>query len=183
MLSGKKQVGPRVAIIGAGGIGFDMAAFLLCRHVETADWRSFMTEWGVDIDYTRAGGLKKPEVPKPIREIHLLQRKTTKPGAGLGKTTGWIHRSVLKKNGVRFWNGLEYLRISLEGLTIKQAGQEVLLAVDNVVICAGQVSELGLAAELKAAGMDCHIIGGALEAGELDAERAILQGVELADSL
>ncbi len=183
VLSGKKQVGRRVAIIGAGGIGFDTATFLLCRDSANADWRHFMAEWGVDVDYSQAGGLKRQEVLQPVREIHLLQRKATRPGAGLGKTTGWIHRSVLKKNGVRLWNGLEYLGISHEGLKIRQSGKEVLLAVDNVVICAGQVSERRLAAELEAGGIRCHIIGGALAAGELDAERAILQGVELADRL
>ena len=183
VLSGKKQVGRRVAIIGAGGIGFDTATFLLCRDSAHSDWRHFMAEWGVDVEYSQAGGLKRPEVLQPVREIHLLQRKATRPGAGLGKTTGWIHRSVLKKNAVRFWNGLEYLGISHEGLKIRQSGNEVLLAVDNVVICAGQVSERRLAAELEAEGIRCHIIGGALAAGELDAERAILQGVELADRL
>jgi 2,4-dienoyl-CoA reductase (NADPH2) len=135
------------------------------------------------MQYGQGGGLKKPVRPQPAREIHLLQRKSTKPGAGLGKTTGWIHRSLLKKNGVRFWSGVEYLEIGRDGLRIRQAGEEITLAVDNVVICAGQVSERGLAEELAAAGRTCHIIGGALEAGELDAERAIRQGVELADRL
>ncbi|MDP3480254.1 MAG: NADPH-dependent 2,4-dienoyl-CoA reductase [Desulfoprunum sp.] len=183
VLSGKKQVDRRVAIIGAGGIGFDMATFLLAKDSAQHDWQHFMAEWGVDSLFTQAGGLKKQELLPPAREIHLLQRKATRPGAGLGKTTGWIHRSVLKKNGVRFWNDLEYLGIDAEGLRIRQAGEDILLAVDNVVICAGQVSELRLAAELEAACISYHIIGGALEAGELDAERAILQGVELADRL
>ena len=183
VLSGKKQVGRRAAIIGAGGIGFDIATFLLAKDSTHHDWQHFMAEWGVDSLFTQAGGLKKPELLPPAREIHLLQRKATRPGAGLGKTTGWIHRSVLKKNGVRFWNGLEYLGIDAEGLRIRQAGEDILLAVDNVVICAGQISERGLAAELEAAGISYHIIGGALEAGELDAERAIAQGVDLADRL
>ncbi len=183
VLSGKKTIGRRVAIVGAGGIGFDTATFLLAKETDPPDWQHFMAEWGVDIGYTRAGGLKKPEGMLPRREIHLLQRKATRPGAGLGKTTGWIHRSVLKKHGVRFWNGLEYLEITAEGLRIRRDGEDVMLAVDNVVICAGQISERGLAAELEAAGMACHIIGGAFKAGELDAEQAILQGVELADRL
>jgi 2,4-dienoyl-CoA reductase (NADPH2) len=183
VISGEKTVGGRVAVIGAGGIGFDMATFLLGRHPSFPAVDNFMDEWGIDMQYGQGGGLKKPVRPRPAREIHLLQRKSTKPGAGLGKTTGWIHRSLLKKNGVRFWSGVEYLEIGRDGFRIRQAGEEITLAVDNVVICAGQVSERGLAAELAAVGRTCHIIGGALEAGELDAERAIRQGVELADSL
>ena len=183
VISGEKTVGGRVAVIGAGGIGFDLATFLLGRHPSSPAVDNFMDEWGIDMQYGQGGGLKKPVRPQPARQIHLLQRKSTRPGAGLGKTTGWIHRSLLKKNGVRFWSGVEYLEIGREGFRIRQAGEEITLAVDNVVICAGQVSERGLAAELAAAGRTCHIIGGALEAGELDAERAIRQGVELADRL
>ena len=127
--------------------------------------------------------LKKPVWPESQREIHLLQRTSGKPGARLGKTTGWIHRSLLKKSGVKFWSGVEYRCIDQEGLWIRHGGEEKLIAVDTVVICAGQLSDRGLAEEIATVGRECHIIGGALEAGELDAERAILQGMELADRL
>jgi len=172
-----------VAIIGAGGIGFDTAAFLLERGAAASGIDDFLDAWGIDRQYRQPGGLKKPVWPEPRRKIHLLQRKSRKPGEGLGKTTGWIHRSLLKKNGVRFWSGVEYRRIDGQGLWIRHAGEEQLIAVDTVVICAGQVSERGLAENIATAGHRCHIIGGALEAGELDAERAILQGMELADRL
>ena len=183
VISGKKEVGRRVAIIGAGGIGFDMAAYLLHETGEEEGVESFMSEWGVDTAYKEAGGLKKTEKNTPQREIHLLQRKSSKPGAGLGKTTGWIHRSILKKNNVRLWAGVEYLGITDEGLGIKHGGENLLLEVDNVIICAGQESELSLADELKKIDVNFHLIGGALKAGELDAQRAIRQGVELADTL
>lgn len=184
VIRGEREMGAKVAVIGAGGIGFDLATFLLGRELsESAGVKKFMDEWGIDMQYDHAGGLKKPASPPPLREIHLLQRKSTKPGAGLGKTTGWIHRSVLKKNRVRFWSAVEYLEIAGEGLRIRHGGEELLLAVDNVVICAGQLSERRLADSLAAAGIACHIIGGALAAGELDAERAIRQGMELADRL
>ncbi|KGO35253.1 2,4-dienoyl-CoA reductase [Desulfobulbus sp. Tol-SR] len=183
VIGGRATVGRRVAIIGAGGIGFDTAAFLLERGAAASGIDDFLDAWGIDRQYRQPGGLKKPVWPEPRREIHLLQRKSRKPGEGLGKTTGWIHRSLLKKNGVRFWSGVEYRRIDGQGLWIRHAGEEQLIAVDTVVICAGQVSERGLAENIATAGHRCHIIGGALEAGELDAERAILQGMELADRL
>jgi len=144
---------------------------------------SFMANWGVDVEYEEPGGLRTPAKKTPKRTIYLLQRKTTKPGAGLGKTTGWIHRSALKKNGVKMLTGVEYLSIDNTGLTIRHSGEKQLLQVDDVVICAGQVSALDLANELDSAGVDYHLIGGALKAGELDAKRAISQGVEVADKL
>ena len=183
VLTGQKQVGKRVAIIGAGGIGFDMAAFLLHEQPGPVTVEDFMGEWGVDMDYAGDGGLGEMRRGTPARTISLLQRKTSKPGAGLGKTTGWIHRSILKKNGVKMLVGVEYLAVTAEGLRIRQAGKEQLLEVDDVVVCAGQVSELGLAKELDASGMRYHLIGGALKAGELDAKRAIAQGTEVADRL
>ena len=182
VLSGDKSIGNRVAIIGAGGIGFDLATFLL-HDQRKESISSFMSEWGVDMDYTEPGGLRVPEKTLPKRTIYLLQRKTTKPGAGLGKTTGWIHRSTLKKNGVKMLTGVEYLSVDSDGLTIRQGGEERLLQVDDVVICAGQNSALDLVEELKSAGVTYHLIGGALKAGELDAKRAISQGVEVADKL
>lgn len=183
VLLGEKSIGKRVAIIGAGGIGFDMAEFLLhCRN-EPESIDSFLAQWGVDKEYRDAGGLVKPQFVPAEREIFLLQRKKTKPGAGLGKTTGWIHRTVLKKSGVKMLNGVEYLFVDDEGLHIRQNGEKKVLAVDDVVICAGQLSELALARELDEAGVSYHLIGGALKAGELDAKRAISEGVELADNL
>lgn len=184
VLKGEKTLGSPVAIIGAGGIGFDMATFLLDDGSGGAnDVQSFMAEWGVDMQYAGEGGLGDRHLKKAPREIYLLQRKTTKPGAGLGKTTGWIHRSHLKKSGVKMLNGVEYLAIEDEGLRIRHQGKEHLLEVKEVVICAGQLSELTLARELDGAGVEYQIIGGALKAGELDAKRAILQGTEVADSL
>ena len=183
VIDGRQAVGRRVAIIGAGGIGFDTAAFLLEQGTAGAGIDGFLDAWGIDRQYRQPGGLKRPVWPEPQREIHLLQRTSGKPGARLGKTTGWIHRSLLKKSGVKFWSGVEYRRIDQEGLWIRHGGEEKLIAVDTVVICAGQLSDRGLAEEIATVGRECHIIGGALEAGELDAERAILQGMELADRL
>ena len=183
VIADSSKVGDRVAIIGAGGIGFDVASLLLHHETATPPVEAFLAEWGVDPDYSQRGGLGLPCFLAPRREVHLLQRKKTKPGQGLGKTTGWIHRMEMKKNNVRFWTGVEYLRIDRNGLWILHEGEEQLLAVDTVVICAGQESELGLAKELDALGCRYHLIGGALLAAELDAQRAIAQGVELADSL
>lgn len=183
VLTGEKQIGKRVAIIGAGGIGFDIATYLLHGSSGPDSIETFMADWGVDMKYADEGGLGEVRQADPAREIYLLQRKKTKPGAGLGKTTGWIHRSVLKKNKVTMLNGVEYLGVKDEGLLIRQNGREQLLEVDDVVICAGQLSELTLAGELDAKGISYHLIGGALKAGELDAKRAIAQGTELADRL
>ena len=160
-----------------------MAVFLLSQGHSSSDVNYFLSEWGVDKAYTGRGGLVKTKPAQPKREIHLLQRKKTKPGAGLGKTTGWIHRSVLKRNGVKYWNGVEYLGITDEGLGIDHNGMTQLLAVDTIVVCAGQESERGLVDLLEKDGVNYHVIGGALEAGELDAQRAIEQGVSVADSL
>ncbi len=182
VISGQKKIGKKVAIIGAGGIGYDMAEFLLHEDSRPQVVSKFMGEWGVDMDYGHEGGLIKPTLEPPLRELYLLQRKKTKPGAGLGKTTGWIHRSVLKKNGVKVMNGVEYLAISEKGLHIKHNNENITLEVDDIVVCAGQLSEKALATELENLGLNYHIIGGALKAGELDAKRAISQGTELADS-
>jgi 2,4-dienoyl-CoA reductase (NADPH2) len=183
VISGKKRIGRRVAIIGAGGIGFDTATYLLHERSAPESVEDFMADWGVDMAYSGEGGLGEIRRETPLRTITLLQRKKTKPGEGLGKTTGWVHRSILKKNGVRMLNGVEYLEVSPQGLRIRHDGREQLLEVDDVVICAGQLSELGLAKELDALGIRYHLIGGALKAGELDAKRAIAQGTEIADRL
>jgi 2,4-dienoyl-CoA reductase (NADPH2) len=182
VLAGDKVPGQKVAIIGAGGIGFDVATYLLHDQGEESI-PSFMADWGVDMDYTNPGGLMDAEKKIPKRTVYLLQRKTTKPGAGLGKTTGWIHRASLKKNGVKMLTGVEYLSVDAGGLAIRQGGENLLLEVDDVIVCAGQVSALDLVHELDSAGVAYHLIGGALEAGELDAKRAISQGVEIADKL
>ena len=182
VLQGEKQIGRNVAIIGAGGIGFDMATYLLHQDKDKSI-QSFMAEWGVDMEYNEPGGLQQPVQLPPQRNIYLLQRKTTKPGAGLGKTTGWIHRSTLKKHGVKMMTGVEYLAADKNGLSIRVSGEKQHLKVDDIVICAGQESALELAGILENNGMKFHIIGGALEAGELDAKRAISQGVEVADAL
>ena len=183
VLKGEKKIGARVAIIGAGGIGFDMATYLLHGKSGPDSIEKFMAEWGVDMQYATDGGLGEVQKTVPARQIYLLQRKKTKPGVGLGKTTGWIHRSVLKKNKVKVLSGVEYLAVNDQGLLIRHNGQEQLLEVDDVVVCAGQLSELELAGELDALGIRYHLIGGALKAGELDAKRAIEQGTEVADQI
>jgi 2,4-dienoyl-CoA reductase (NADPH2) len=167
-----------VAIVGAGGIGFDVATFL------THDARSnYFEEWGIDRTLSSRGGLVPPKPVPSRRRVYLLQRKPGKPGATLGKTTGWIHRSALKHRGVIMRNGITYERIDDAGLHVSTSAGPELLAVEHVVICAGQESVNGLAAELAAAGKPVHVIGGALLAAELDAERAIREGVTLAARL
>ncbi|SDO63720.1 NADPH-dependent 2,4-dienoyl-CoA reductase [Desulforhopalus singaporensis] len=183
LLSGQKQPGRSVAIIGAGGIGFDVAAYLVHNSQDNGDAVAcFMDEWGVDMQYRSQGGLKEMKKMDPPRSVYLLQRSNKKPGINLGKTTGWIHRSLLKKNGVKMLNGVEYVAATDSGLVIRRGGEKQLLEVDEIVICAGQESELELAEQLANGKMRYHLIGGALKAGELDAKRAISQGVELADS-
>jgi len=183
LISGQKTAGRRVAVIGSGGIGFDAATYLLHERGQGPDCERFMAHWGIDPSYQSKGGLRPAEDPEPLRDIYLLQRKTTKPGRGLGKTTGWIHRAELKKNKVRFMIGVQYVCVDDEGLAIIHEGSEKKLAVDSVVICAGQESRTGLYHQLKAGGIDCHLIGGAFKATEVDAKRAIFEAVELADRL
>ena len=178
-------VGQRVAIVGAGGIGFDVAEYLLHQGHSTAlDLPAWLAEWGVTDPQLARGGLVAEPAPvaAPARQIHLLQRKASKPGAGLGKTTGWIHRSVLKRAGVRMLSGVNYEAIGDEGLRISEGPNREnprWLAVDTIVLCAGQESMRALQAPLEAAGLPVHLIGGAQHAGELDAKRAIDQGVRL----
>ena len=181
-------VGQKVAVIGAGGIGFDVSEFLLKPEHQPqpqplADWQR---EWGVDPNpnYVTEGGMLAPEVHPPVREIYLLQRKTTALGAGLGKTSGWVHRAQLKKHAVRMLRGVQYKAISNEGLWIEMAGQDQLLRVDSIVVCAGQesVKDLMHAADENTLA-NYHIIGGAKLAAELDAKRAIREGAELAAKL
>ncbi|QTN37497.1 NADPH-dependent 2,4-dienoyl-CoA reductase [Cognatishimia activa] len=186
VLKHKKPVGKRVAVIGAGGIGFDVSEFLVHEGESlTEDLPAWMKEWGVTDPGEERGGLA-PEGPQPhaaAREVTLLQRKAKALGKGLGKTTGWIHRAALRMKDVRMVGGVNYERIDDEGLHVSygeaRENPEV-IAVDNVVICAGQLSDRSLADALEAEGVTCHVIGGADVAAELDAKRAINQGVRLA---
>ncbi|WP_110643282.1 NADPH-dependent 2,4-dienoyl-CoA reductase [Salinicola sp. CPA57] len=178
-----ERVGRRVAIIGAGGIGFDVAELLAHAEQPALDIERWCDEWGVDLTVEHAGGLKprlKPTVP---RQITLLQRKTGKPGAGLGVTTGWVHRAALRARRVETLSGCVYRRIDSDGLHLDVDGESRLLAVDSIVICAGQESQQALHQALVATGARVHRIGGADLAAELDAKRAIDQGVRLAASL
>ncbi|WP_373850978.1 FAD-dependent oxidoreductase [Delftia acidovorans] len=184
VLQGDRPVGERVAIIGAGGIGFDVAEYLTHAGDSGAVApRKFYAEWGIDTGYARAGGLAQPQAEPSPRHVHLLQRKSTKVGDQLGKTTGWIHRTSLKARSVAMGSGVAYERIDDAGLHITVDGQPQLLEVDNVVLCAGQEPQRELHAALSAAGCSVHLIGGADVAAELDAKRAIVQGTTLAASL
>jgi 2,4-dienoyl-CoA reductase (NADPH2) len=182
LLSGRKVAGPTVAVIGAGGIGFDVAEFLV-QPDPAPQVDRYLAEWGVDGAHAHRGGLlPAPRPPVPARKVFLLQRKTDRMGADLGKTTGWIHRATLKAMKVKMQGGVHYERIDDAGLWIrdgKGAGAKC-LAVDSVILCAGQVSERSLEEPVKAAGKRVHLIGGADLAVELDAQRAIRQGAELA---
>jgi 2,4-dienoyl-CoA reductase (NADPH2) len=180
----KRPVGKRVAIIGAGGIGFDVAEFLSHEGVSPSlDIPHFMAEWGVDTNYARPGGLTKPQIAPSPREIFMLQRTEGKMGERLGKTTGWIHRASMKMKGVKQISGVTYERIDDAGLHITIGGQPQLLLVDHVILCAGQLSFKDLQAPLEAAGIKVHLIGGSDVAAELDAKRAIDQGMRLAAQL
>jgi 2,4-dienoyl-CoA reductase (NADPH2) len=178
VIEGRAQIGDRVAIIGAGGIGFDVAEFLTHDKSE-----NYLAHWGIDPAYKRRGGLAEPEAPKVPRQVTLLQRKNSKVGDGLGKTTGWAKRALLLQRGVKMLAGVDYVKIDDAGLHIRLGAEEQVLAVDSIVVCAGQISRRDLEEGLREAGIATSIIGGAYEAGELDAKRAIAQGTELALSL
>jgi 2,4-dienoyl-CoA reductase (NADPH2) len=181
-----KPVGERVAVIGAGGIGFDVAEFLVHSGISTTlDLPAWQAEWGVTDPEQAPGGLstEAPAVSPPARRVTLLQRKAGKLGAGLGKTTGWIHRTALKHKQVKMIGGVNYERIGDEGLLISHGPSRedpTWIPCDTVVLCAGQLPLRTLADELIAQGRAVHVIGGALEAGELDAKRAIDQAARLA---
>ncbi|QJQ06826.1 NADPH-dependent 2,4-dienoyl-CoA reductase [Undibacterium piscinae] len=184
VLRDKKPVGKTVAIIGAGGIGFDVAEYLShSGSSPSLDSKKFFAEWGVDTSYKTVGGLCKPEVEAPARQIFLLQRKASKVGDNLGKTTGWIHRTGLKNRRVQMIAGVSYDKIDDAGLHITVAGEQKTIPVDNVVLCAGQDPKRDLLAALSAAGKPVHLIGGADIASELDAKRAIDQGARLAATI
>ena len=179
----KKAVGRRVAIIGAGGIGFDVAQYITHPELSTSlDLDAFLKEWGVDKEYHHPGGLlpSRPRIPAAVRDVYLLQRKASKIGETLGKTTGWIHRVTLKQRKVLMINGVTYNRINDQGLHITLKDAPKVLEVDTVITCAGQEPLRDLEDELKNAGMPVHLIGGAELAVELDAKRAIDQGARLA---
>lgn len=182
VLRDRVEVGKRVAVIGAGGIGFDVSEYLVHNGPSASlDRDQFAREWGIDLSVTARGGLNgHAEIPAPAREVFLLQRKTTKPGAGLGKTTGWIHRAQLHRAGVQMIAGCSYVKIDDAGLHIEVNGSPRVLDVDNVIICAGQVPNRDLADALT---RKATLIGGADVAAELDARRAIDQAVRLAAKL
>ena len=188
VLTREVEIGESVALIGAGGIGFDVAEFLSDPEHDPEVGQSieeFTREWGIDRTFEAKGGVAgvKPQHPKSAREIWLLQRKAGKPGKTLGKTTGWIHRLSLRHSGVNMLGNVRYEHIDDRGLHISINGKEQLLEVDHIVVCAGQVSNRDIAAELEENGLSCHIIGGAHKAAELDAKHAIREGSELAAKL
>jgi 2,4-dienoyl-CoA reductase (NADPH2) len=190
VITGAATLGERVAVIGAGGIGFDVSEFLTHpgTHGEPQDRDEWLREWGVGDPAQARGGLVTATAPPSVRTVYLLQRKTTKVGAGLGKTSGWVHRGTLKARGVESLRGVAYERIDDAGLHITVSSKKGeprprLLEVDDVVVCAGQESRRDLLAELEAAGVTVHVIGGADVAAELDAKRAIDQGTRLAARL
>lgn len=183
VLREEKGVGERVAIIGAGGIGFDVATYLTqtgkpsSQHIDL-----FLKEWGITADDTVRGGLipQQKMLPPSSRTVYLLQRKMSKIGANLSKTTGWIHRTLLKNKGVHTLSGVNYEKIDEQGLHIQIGKQSQCLAVDHIVVCAGQTSLRELEQDLKTAHCSVHLIGGADKAVELDAKQAIAQGSQLA---
>ncbi|MEC5205105.1 2,4-dienoyl-CoA reductase (NADPH2) [Vogesella perlucida] len=186
VLKHRREVGRKVAIIGAGGIGFDVAEYLTHEGTRPSqDVPTFMKEWGVDMDVTTAGGLAAsgPQPHPSPREVYLLQRKSSKVGEGLGKTTGWIHRASLQMKNVTMIPGVSYDKIDDAGLHVTIKGEPQVLAVDNVIICAGQDPLRELQQPLLDAGKPVHLIGGADVAAELDAKRAIDQGARLAASI
>ena len=191
VIEGRAKVGKRVAIIGAGGIGFDVAELLTHtgehgfthgNKVATPEAiATYHHEWGVDTSYgSNRGGLTAPQMPAPLRELWLLQRKSSKVGDGLAKTTGWSRRLLLQKRGVHMLNSVEYVKIDDEGLHINSNDKPQVLSVDTIVICAGQEPQRELVAGLTAAGIEHTLIGGADVAAELDAKRAIWQATEVA---
>lgn len=180
----KKPVGKRVAVVGAGGIGFDVAEFLVHDgHSASLDNAAWMKEWGVGDPSQARGGIVKPDITPPARQVTLLQRKASQPGKGLGKTTGWIHRAALKKKKVEMLAGANYEGIDEKGLHVtfgEKRENPTLIECDTIVLCTGQIPLRELQAPLEAAGVKVHLVGGAFEAGELDAKRAIDQATRLA---
>jgi 2,4-dienoyl-CoA reductase (NADPH2) len=182
-----KPAGPRVAVVGAGGIGFDVSEYLVSEgHSTTLDTEAWLREWGVADPAMVRGGLGQPQITPPGRQVYLLQRKPAPLGKGLGKTTGWIHRAALKMKRVEMIGGVNYERIDARGLHVsfgESREKPTLLEVDTIVLCSGQEPRRELADPLRAKGQHVHLIGGADVAAELDAKRAIEQGTRLAASL
>ena len=183
VIEGRRDAGRKVAIVGAGGIGFDVAELLTHRGDQPNDIEHFRNEWGIDSTYAVRGGLKKPSDEPPPRQIWLLQRKTSKVGDGLAKTTGWIRRTLLKRRNVKMLAGVSYEKIDDAGLHVRLGDQAQVLDVDTIVLCAGQEPNRALLAELQQAGKAVSLIGGADVAAELDAKRAIDQGTRAAVAL
>lgn len=180
---GAQPIGDNVVIIGAGGIGFDTAVLVISDGPSTSlDRDRFLAEWGVDLNYDHPGGLSaaRQESKRSFRQVTMLQRKASKVGAELGKTTGWIHRATLKKRGVKMVNGVTYERIDDDGLHIIKSDRRQTISADTIIVCAGQISLRTLEDRLQGSGMEVHVIGGADVAAELDAKRAIEQGTRLA---
>jgi 2,4-dienoyl-CoA reductase (NADPH2) len=179
-----RPAGPRVAVVGAGGIGFDVSEYLVSEgHSTTLDTEAWLREWGVTDPAVARGGLGRPEISPPARQVYLLQRKASPLGKGLGKTTGWIHRAQLKMKRVEMIGGVNYERIDARGLHVsfgEAREKPQLIEVDTIVLCAGQEPRRELAEPLRAKGVEVHLIGGADVAAELDAKRAIEQGTRLA---
>jgi 2,4-dienoyl-CoA reductase (NADPH2) len=184
VLARHRPVGGKVAIIGAGGIGFDVAEFLV-EHAPspTTDIARWTREWGVDMQLAQRAGLQKPQPEAPSRQVWLLQRSEGRPGARLNKTTGWVHRATLKAKQVNMLGNVSYRQFDDQGLHITVDGNAQILPVDHVVVCAGQEPNRQLADDLIAAGLKVHVIGGADVAAELDARRAIAQGTRLASQI
>lgn len=180
VLKEHKPVGEKVAIIGAGGIGFDVAEYLVEQEGLTTKPEKWLAHWGIDKQYATAGALMQPQIEHCEREVYLLQRKASKVGAGLGKTTGWIHRSSLKNHKVKMMNAVTYEKIDDKGLHISIGEKSQCLDVDNIIVCAGQEPLRELQQSLENTGKPVHLIGGAFVAAELDAKAAIRQGAELA---
>ncbi|MEP7096362.1 MAG: NADPH-dependent 2,4-dienoyl-CoA reductase [Dokdonella sp.] len=184
VLCGNAHVGPKVAVIGAGGIGFDVAEFLVENAPSpTTDVTRWTHEWGVDMTLAARSGLIKPAPEAPERQVWLLQRTPGKPGKRLNKTSGWVHRATLKAKRVTMLGGVSYERIDADGLHVRIGGEAQTLPVDTIVICAGQEPNRVLHAQFAASGIATHLIGGADVAAELDAKRAIDQGTRLAATL
>ena len=186
VIRGNCEVGNRVAVMGAGGIGFDVSELIMHSGVSGAlDRDVFAKEWGIDFENHPRGGVTGvvPQVAKADRQVYLLQRKSSPVGRGLGKTTGWTHRISLAQRGVKMLNGLEYHKIDDQGLHISTDGMPSVLEVDTVIVCAGQLPKRGLFDQITAMGMDASLIGGAFEASELDAKSAINQASYLAAAI
>lgn len=183
VLNGKIEVGNKVAVIGAGGIGFDVSTFLTHHPAGDDEIAAFLKEWGVDDQYKAGGALTTPHIIASKREVYLLKRSSGKHGATLGKTTGWIHKAHLANKKVKMLSDVQYIKVDDAGLHIDIKGENMILDVDHIVVCAGQEPDRSLFDSLKRAGINAHLIGGADEAAELDAKRAIHQACTLAASI